>query len=176
MEERMENTFYQMYLKELQQITPCTEEEQELLLRRLLSGDLTVCQRLIEGNLFRVLKAAEEFPDCGVLLSDLVQEGNMALTLAVGDYSDGNCGDFETYIESEIRRGMQAAVEEQGRSDQTAKRVLDRVELLNAVSESMAKELGREATVAELAERMQMTEDEVKDIMKMALDALAPKE
>lgn len=169
----MENAFYQMYLKELQQITPCTEAEQAALLDRLLGGDLSVASRLIEGNLFRVLQIAEEFPDSAVLLSDLIQEGNMALTMAVGDYADGNCGDFVSFIEAEIRRAMQEAQKEQNLSDQTAKRVLDRIELLNAVSEAMAKELGREANLTELAERMQMSEEEVKDIMKMALDALS---
>ena len=169
----MENTFYQMYQKELGEIAPCSEEEQRELLARLLTGDLSVASRLIEGNLFRVPGIAEEFDGAAVPLSDLVQEGNMALTMAVGDYSDGNCGEFVPYIEEEIRRAMREAVQDQGRSDQTAQRVLERVELLNRTSEELARELGREPKLEELAQRMSLSEDEVRDVMKMTLEALS---
>ena len=88
-----EPNFYQMYLQELQGIRPCEDAELAELLPKLLDGDFSVTERLIEGNLFRVLPIAKEFQDRGVLFTDLVQEGNMALTMAVGDYSDGNYGD-----------------------------------------------------------------------------------
>lgn len=170
----MDNTFYQMYLRELQQISPCSQEEQDSLVAKLLEGDLSVAERLIEGNLFRVLDVIKEFDQTSVPVSDLVQEGNMALTMAVGDYSDGNYGAFVPFIEEEIRRAVKGALEEQGASDSLSKRILEQVELLHSVSETMAEELGREATLPELAERMGMSEDMVRDIMKMALDALSP--
>ena len=167
-----EPNFYQMYLQELQGIRPCEDAELAELLPKLLDGDFSVTERLIEGNLFRVLPIAKEFQDRGVLFTDLVQEGPMALTMAVGDYSDGNYGDFISFIEEEIRSAMQKEVDKQNLSDKTAKRMLDRVELLNAVTEKLAQDYGREATLPELAEKMQMSEEEVKDIMRLAVNAM----
>ena len=89
-------------------------------------------------------------------MSDVVQEANVALTAAAAAY-DGS-QKWEDFFEQEVRQAVEAALEEQKTEAE--------------IEENMAKELGREATVAELAEKMKMTEDEVKNIMKLALDAI----
>ena len=66
-----------------------------------------------------------------------------------------------------------AAVEEQSREEKTAEKMVDRVNTLKDLSRDMAEELGREATVEELARRMELTADEIRDIMKMTLDAMS---
>lgn len=78
-----QNKFYQMYKKELEGITPCELDEIEELAEALAMGDASVRNRLIEGNLERVIQMAENYVESGLPFSDLVQEGNMALTMAV---------------------------------------------------------------------------------------------
>ena len=68
---------------------------------------------------------------------------------------------------------IRAALEEQGLETKVEEEMLARVNVLKEVSKRMAEELGREATVAELAEKMKMTEDEIRDIMKLTLDAMS---
>lgn len=79
----MNDKFYQDYLEELKEIRPCTDKEREMLLGRLAAGDKKAGERLIEGHLIFALAIAKDFKDQGVLAGDLVQEANLALTLAV---------------------------------------------------------------------------------------------
>ena len=166
----MEQRVYEMYLEELKEIVPLGQEEKEGLLAALAEGEQQAAERLIEGSLERVLRIAEGFTDKGVLLEDLVQEGNMALAMAVGEYAEG---DFDEFTEDRIRQAMAALVEEQEAQEKTGEELVARVNVLQQVSKLMAEELGREATVEELAGKMKMTVDEIKDIMKMTLDAMS---
>ena len=84
----------------------------------------------------------------------------------------GAAGHFEKYLAERVKAALTAAVDEHKAQKKIGKKVLDRVNLLQDVSKQMAEELGREATVPELAQRLKMTEEEVKDTMKVALDAL----
>ena len=106
----MENDFYQMYLEELDQIDELEKEEEEKLLALLFNGDLSVRERLIEGNLKRALAYAKEYEDQGIGLNDLIQEASMALTAAVGGFSGG---DFQKFLEQEVRKALEAALKEQ---------------------------------------------------------------
>lgn len=165
----MENDFYQMYLEELDQIKELEREEEERLLLMLLQGDSQARERLIEGNLKKALQFAKEYDSQGVLFNDLVQEANMALTAAVCGFTGGN---FQEILEKEVRKALEAAIEEQKAEQNVEEEVTARVNVLQQVSSIMAKELGREATLKELAEKMKMTEEEIKDIMKITLDAV----
>ena len=165
----MDNNFYQMYLDEMEAILPCTKQEEILLLEQLKNGREDAKQRLIEGNLKQALEYAKEYEDKGLSISDLVQEANMALTIAVGTYEEG---EFQDHLEKRIRESLDAAVEEQTMEDKAEEEIVARVNVLQKVSQIMAEELGREASVAELAARMKMTQEEIRDIMKVTLDAV----
>lgn len=80
---------------------------------------------------------------------------------------------FRALVKAQVIQALEAALEEQKVSEQVGEELLARVNVLQEVSRRMAEELGREATVAELAEKMKMTEDEIKDIMKLTLDAMS---
>ena len=153
----MYDDFYQMYLEELS------------LLERLAAGDVSARERLIEGNLKRVLEYAKEYDGRGLPMGDLVQEGNMALTALAMEYESGA---FQELLRERVRACIEAALEEQRMEAEIEENVAARVNVLQEVSRVMAKELGREATVEELAAKMKMTEDEIRDIMKVTLDAV----
>ena len=86
----MNDKFYQDYLEELKEIRPCTDKEREMLFGRLAAGDKKAGERLIEGHLIFALAIAKDFKDQGVLAGDLVQEANLALTMAVWEYREGD--------------------------------------------------------------------------------------
>lgn len=160
---------FSMYMRELGAIKPCTEEENRKLLAEIQSGNAAARNRLIEGNLKQALFYVQDYMNRGVLLTDLIQEASIELTMLADEAPPGS---FEKLLESRIRVRMEEAIEEQKAEGNAAKEMLARVNLLNEVTGRMAEEPGREATLAELAERMQMTESEVREIMKTAMDAL----
>lgn len=165
----MREDVFQMYLEEIKGIKSCDEAEDQRLLREIRGGSQRARDRIIEGNLKMALEMVQGYLNRGVGAGDLVQEANMALVLAVEEYEDGV---FEDFAREQIKKALLAAVEAQSLEEETAKKMLDRVNKLKNVSQDMAQELGREATVAELAGRMKLTSDEVKEIMKMTLDAM----
>ena len=147
--------FYQLYLEELKLVPPCSPEEEE---------------RLLDEILGRAVRMAEEYRDRGLSMNDLVQEANIALLLTAQEYKGG---DFDSQSEERIRRMIEDALELQNTEYKVEEEMLARVNVLKDISAGMAEELGREATVEELAERMKMTEQEIKDIMKLTLDAMS---
>ena len=168
----MHDDFYQMYLEELEALTEVGAEEEKNLLARLYGGDGDAGKRLIEGNLKKALALAKEYDGKGLPMNDLVQEANMALTALVMELGDGENPEmeFEELLEKRVRESLQAAVDEQQRESEIEENVTARVNVLQEVSRVMAGELGREATVDELARKMKMTADEIRDIMKITLD------
>lgn len=165
-----EDDFYQLYLDELKMVPPCTPEEEERLLDEILAGSQAAVKRLVEGKLGQAVGIAEEYKDRGLTMNDLVQEANIALLLTAQEYGGG---DFNAQAEERIRRMIEDAMELQSTESRVEEEMLARVNVLKDISASMAEELGREATVEELAERMKMTEEEIKDIMKLTLDAMS---
>lgn len=166
----MREDVFQMYLEEIKEIKSCDAAENVRLLKELESGNAAVKDRIIEGNLKMVLEMVQEYLNRGVLAGDLVQEANMALVMAVAEYREGS---FEDFVRARVREALLAEVEEQSKEQETARKMLDRVNKLKDVSQEMAEELGREATVEELAQRMELTGDAVKEIMKLTLDAMS---
>lgn len=170
----MHDNFYQMYLDEMGEITPCTGEEQLKLIADLRGGNQDAKKRLVEGNLRVALEYAKEYDGKGVFLSDLVQEANMALLMAVEEYAKagGETG-FDSYVGQKIKKALELAVEEELSADRTGEELAARVNVLSQISQTLAAELGREATVEELADKMKMSVDEIQGIMKMAMDAVS---
>lgn len=177
-DEQKDFNVFQLYLDEISQIKACDEAENEVLLNRLAGGDVAVLSRLIEGNLKYVLGLTRSYLTQGVAAGDLVQEANMALILAVNDWKEQekettDPAAFLRFVEQEVKAALKQAVEEESSEEKVEEKLLARVNVLKDLSTEMAEELGREATVEELAERLSMTADEVKDIMKLTLEAMS---
>lgn len=162
--------FYSLYLEELSGLATCTQEEELQLLASVRSGDQAAAGRLVEARLRWAVGLAEEYRDRGLSMSDLVQEANVALLLAVREYRSG---EFEEQAAARIREALEEALQIQDAEVRIEEETAARVNVLKDISAGMANELGREATVAELAERMRMTEEEIKHIMKLTLDAMS---
>lgn len=165
----IQDEYYQMYLDEITMI-PDAKGEEIYLLEKVAKGDIQAKNRLIEGTLAYVAGIAKEFDGKGVLLSDLIQESNIALMLCVEKYETG---DFRTIVRAAVEIAIQAAIEEQGQETITEEEILARVNVLKDISQMMVEELGREATIEELAAKMKMTTDEIHAIMKVTLDAMS---
>lgn len=166
----MHDDVYQMYLDEMKEIDACTAEEEIRLLDQLRQGSREARERLLEGTLGYVAELAGSYRDRGLSAGDLVQEANIALLMAVEQYEGG---DFREQVKQQVEQAMKAALELQQHEKTAQEELLARINVLQLVSKKMAEELGREATVAELAEKMKMTEDEIQDILKETLNAMS---
>lgn len=186
----------QIYMEELAAVKPCGEAEREALLCDAASGSRAAYERLIEGHLYLVPEIAAAYSKAyaevsgrePIGLSELVEEGNVALTLAVYEYetlpdcetaktaeqlSAGAASErFLGFIRERIRAALEALAAQQEEAAAAAKRITAKVNLISDASTLMAKELGREATVAELADRLGMDEEEIVSGMKLAFDAM----
>ena len=169
-EELNPEDIYRVYMEEIAAIPPCSEEENEKLLGEIRSGNKAARERLIEGNLKNALFFVQDYINKGVPMADLIQEASMELMMLA---DEGFEGSFEKLLESRIRVRMEEIINDQKKETDIEEEMLARVNVLQEVSKSMAEELGREANLSELAERMKMTEDEVREIMKVTMDALS---
>ncbi len=160
---------FEMYMRDLAAIAPCTEEENTALFARVRKGDPAARTRLIEGNLKKALSHIRDYLGRGVPAPDLIQEASLELMMLADEGFDES---FDELLESRIRVRMDEVIREQEAAGNVAQEMLARINRLQEVSAVMAEELGREATPAELAGRMQITEDEVRELMKTALNAL----
>ena len=169
-EELNPEDLYRVDMEEIAAIPPCSEEENEKLLGEIRSGNKAARERLIEGNLKNALFFVQDYINKGVPMADLIQEASMELMMLA---DEGFEGSFEKLLESRIRVRMEEIINDQKKETDIEEEMLARVNVLQEVSKSMAEELGREAKLSELAERMKMTEDEVREIMKVTMDALS---
>ena len=161
---------YRVYMEEIAAIPPCSEAENAKLLGEIRNGNKAARERLIEGNLKNALLFVQDYINKGAPMADLIQEASLELMMLA---DEGFEGSFEKLLESRIRVRMEEIINDQKKEADIEEEMLARVNVLQEVSKSMAEELGREAKLSELAERMKMTEDEVREIMKVTMDALS---
>lgn len=171
-----ELAYFQMYLEDLKAIPPCSEAEEQMLIRNLLAGDESAQTRLIEGNLQLVLTMARRRVGSGVLIGDLVQEGNMALVMAVEEY--GRAGvrisgqPLEDFLESRIDTAMKALIQEQGSNSHVAEKMAREANRLLEATAELEEELGREVSLSELGEQLHMSEEEIENVMRFSFSAM----
>lgn len=172
-ENEEESAYYRMYMADLKSLPAFSKTKEAALLKQYLEGDSSVGQALIEGRLRFAAKTAALYRGQGVLLMDLIQEANMALVMAVSKYEGGS---FEELILTEIKDALEAALTEAGSEADVEKYLASQINSLMIVTARLAEELGREATLAELSEKMHMPEESVKELVKMAMDAMTMQE
>ncbi len=161
----------QMYKDELKDINAGHKVEEEALLKEFLEGSVDAMNRLVEMNLLEVSGLAENYAGKGVPVADLIQEGNLALFIAVTEY-DPSKGDFHACIMESAKAAMEDYLEENRIATKMDRKISRQANQLNDIATAFAKEHEREAKPEELAQMMHITVEEVKDLMKMSLDAV----
>ena len=149
-----------LYLEELASIPVCGDPE--VLALELLEG-ADVAERLVNLSLSRVVELAQAYTGRGVLLMDLIQEGSLGLWNGILRFPGGS---FETFRDGCIRRYMAQAVLRQARASGLGQKMRQAVEDYRMVDERRLSELGRNPTLAEIAEAMHMTVTEIEAVRK----------
>ena len=162
-----------MYLKEIGKI-PLLDADQEMkLAERIAAGDEKAKNELVEANLRLVVSIAKRYVGKGMFFLDLIQEGNLGLMKAVDkfDYTKGY--KFSTYATWWIRQAITRAIADQARTIRIPVHMVETIHKVSRVSRQMLQELGREATAEEIGEKLGMSADKVREIMKIAQDPVS---
>ena len=162
-----------MYLKEIGVVPLLTNEEEKELAIAAAEGDLMAKQRLAEANLRLVVSIAKRYVGRGMQFLDLIQEGNMGLMKAVDkfDYSKGF--KFSTYATWWIRQAITRAIADQARTIRIPVHMVETINKLVREQRNLLQELGQDPTPEQIAERMDMTPDKVREILKIAQEPVS---
>ena len=162
-----------MYLKEIGVVPLLSNEEEKELAIAVENGDLEAKQRLAEANLRLVVSIANRYVGRGMQFLDLIQEGNMGLMKAVDkfDYSKGF--KFSTYATWWIRQAITRAIADQARTIRIPVHMVETINKLVREQRNLLQELGQDPTPEQIAERMEMTPDKVREILKIAQEPVS---
>ena len=158
-----ENDPLRLYLEELASIPACGDAQ---LLAQECAAGKAVQEQLLNATLSRVVETAKELTGNGVLLLDLIQEGSLGLWQAIVNFEGG---DFESYADRWIRGSMAKLITMQARANGVGQKMRQALEDYKAVDERLLSELGRNATIEEIAEQMHMSAEEAA-LVKSMLD------
>ncbi len=150
-----------MYLDRIGKWPLLSAEEEQRLSRNAKAGDLSAHRKLVECNLKLVVSIAKVYSRSGVPLPDLIQEGNIGLMKAVESFDPERGFRFSTYAVAWIRQAIMRAIERQGRAIRVPSYVIQSIRRLNKAGTSFVNEFGREPTIEELCERMQLPREKV---------------
>ena len=162
-----------LYLKEIGKVPLLTPDKERQLAERMAVGDDSAATELVEANLRLVVSIAKRYVGRGMFFLDLIQEGNLGLMKAVDkfDYTKGY--KFSTYATWWIRQAITRAIADQARTIRIPVHMVETIHKVSRYSRQMLQELGREATAEEIGEKMGMSAERVREIMKIAQDPVS---
>ena len=162
-----------MYLKEIGKIPLLKPHEEIEYAKRMLEGDEIAKQRLVEANLRLVVSIAKRYVGRGMLFLDLIQEGNLGLIKAVEKFDYERGFKFSTYATWWIRQAITRAIADQARTIRIPVHMVETINKLIRVLRQLLQELGRDPKPEEIAKEMDMSEEKVREIMKIAQDPVS---
>ena len=162
-----------MYLKEIGKVPLLSPEEEIELAKRMELGDENARKRLAEANLRLVVSIAKRYVGRGMQFLDLIQEGNLGLIKAVEKYDYSKGFKFSTYATWWIRQAITRAIADQARTIRIPVHMVETINRLIRTSRQLLQELGREPTPEEIAEKMEMPVERVREIMKISQDPVS---
>lgn len=162
-----------MYLKDIGQVPLLTTEEELELAQKMSEGQEAAKKRLSEANLRLVVSIAKRYVGRGMLFLDLIQEGNLGLMKAVEKFDYQKGFKFSTYATWWIRQSITRAIADQARTIRIPVHMVETINRLVREQRMLLQELGREPTLEELAERLNVSIERVSEIQKIAQDPVS---
>ena len=162
-----------MYLKEIGKISLLTLEEEMDLSARIVAGDEDAKNKLAESNLRLVVSIAKRYVGRGMLFLDLIQEGNIGLMKAVEKFDAEKGYKFSTYATWWIRQAITRAIADQARTIRVPVHMVETINRLSRFQRQLTLELNREPTEEELAKKMHLSLDKVREVIKIAQEPVS---
>jgi len=162
-----------MYLKEIGRISLLSSEEEMIISKRVAKDDEEAKRILAESNLRLVVSIAKRYVGRGLLFLDLIQEGNIGLMKAVDKFDYDKGYKFSTYATWWIRQAITRALADQARTIRVPVHMVETINKMVRIQRQLTLELNREPTDEELAEKMNMSPDKVREVLKVSQEPVS---
>lgn len=161
--------FFQMYLKEMEEIKPCTPEEEEILYDQLLAGNREAMQKLSDQWLPRIYRMAEECVAAEKELADAVQEGNLAVFMSLNHMlGSGQNVDFKFVLEQAAKKAIEAYLCSAAEAADMDQSLLAKAALVYEAQKVLAQEFQRMPTIEELEQYTRISAEEMEDLLALS--------
>jgi RNA polymerase primary sigma factor len=162
-----------MYLKKIGKYRILNAEEEKMLAKQILAGDEDSRKQLAQCNLRLVVSIAKKYINRGLDFMDLIAEGNTGLMKAIDKFDYTKGFKFSTYATWWIRQSITRAIPDQSRLIRIPVHMYDTINKLRKFNKELTQAFGREPSIKELSLKMEMTEEKVAEIYKIALDPIS---
>lgn len=161
------------YLKEIGQVPLLSAEEEQTLARAARAGDADARRRLSEANLRLVVSVAKRYAGRGLPFLDLIQEGNLGLMKAAEKFEPDRGFKFSTYATWWIRQSITRAIADQGRTIRIPVHLVEHINRVRKTAGELLRKNGREPTAEEIAVRLEMEPDRVRELLQLAQEPVS---
>ena len=162
-----------MYLKEIGRISLLSPEEELELSEKVAAGDEEAKNKLAESNLRLVVSIAKRYVGRGLLFLDLIQEGNIGLMKAVDKFDCDKGYKFSTYATWWIRQAITRALADQARTIRVPVHMVETINKMSRIQRQLTLELNREPSEEELAKKMGISIDKVREVIKISQEPVS---
>ena len=157
-----------LYLREIGRVPLLTASQEIDLAKRIEKGDMRAKRQMIEANLRLVVSISKGYLGRGLTFLDLIQEGSLGLIRAVEKFDYRKGFKFSTYATWWIRQAVTRAIADKARTIRIPVHMVEKLNKVVHTERQLVQRLGREPLIEEIAEQVDMTPDEVRDILKMS--------